>query len=149
MGYVCKCFRSLYAYKHASSFYCRRGIAFSFFRPLMIISLLLSVVMVTLVVELVFGLAYHFMLSLSVIFSFLSVIFLGTSSEVWPIPLAFVAYQSWPLGNLGLTGFRIGQIGVRKMQIKIECQGAGSDLSALAFLHWDFCFWVHMGFSVR
>ena len=61
----------------------------------MIISLHLSIVKVTLVVELVFEIAYHFMLSLSVTFSFLSVIFLGTSSEVLPIPLAFVAYQSW------------------------------------------------------
>ena len=55
--------------------------------------------MVTLVVELVFEIAFHFMLSLSVTFSFLSVIFLGTSSEVLPIPLAFVVTQSWPLGD--------------------------------------------------
>ena len=91
---------------------------FHFFHPSMIISLHLSIVMVTLVVELVFEIAYHVMLSLSVTFSFLSVIFLGTSSEVWPIPLAFVVYQSWPLGNLGLTGLRIGKIRVRMMQIR-------------------------------
>ena len=84
MGYVCKCFRCLYAYKHASSFYCHRGIAFSFFHPSMIISLHLSIVKVTLVVELVFEIAYHFMLSLTVIFSFLSVIFSGLLRRFCP-----------------------------------------------------------------
>ena len=93
---------SLYAYKHASSFYCRRGIAFSFFCPSMIISLLSCVSIVTLVVNWILNVVsclYHVMLSLPVLFSFLSVIFLGTSSEVLPIPLAFLVYQSWPLGD--------------------------------------------------
>ena len=46
------------------------------------------------------------MLSLPVMFRFLSVIFLGTSSEVLPIAPAFLVFQSQPLGNgnLGFTG---------------------------------------------
>ena len=65
--------------------------------------------------ELVFEIAYHFMLSLSVMFSFFSVVSLETSSEVLPIPLAFVVDQSWPLGDgsLGLTSLRIVQIRVK------------------------------------
>ena len=114
MGYVCGCFRCLYAYKHASSFYCRRGIAFSYFRPLVIISLLLNIVIVTLVVELVVEvhISSHALVISHVQFPFSHL--LGTSSEVWPIPLAFLVYQSWPLGDGELvywfTRFRMMQI---------------------------------------